>query len=262
MENLSKTVAETLIVVKEAAEFLQNPLEECSDGENPFTNIDILISDFLTRSLKKVVDVEVLSEEDVSIFKKPDDYFWLIDPIDGTMNFISGSPDVAISVALVDKDFNAIVSVVYLPFYDELFTATKNKGAYLNGERLGQTNSKLKIAAYGLPGDAPKRKESIVRALSLMIENNYVLRQSGSAVLDICYVSKGAWRAFFEEGLYVWDVAAANLIAQESGYQSFMSTQDKDFKCNYIVAEDEETLEEIKRFTDQTPTWDSAFKKA
>lgn len=251
MKNLPKTIAETSLLVKQASEFLKKPIEECSDGENPFTNIDILISEFLTESLKKIIDVDVLSEEEASSFTKPDDYFWLIDPVDGTMNFISGSPDIAISVALVDKEFNAIISVVYLPFYDELFTAIKNKGAYLNGKILNRTNSKLNIVAYGLPGDAPKRKDNITKALSLLIENNYVLRQSGSAVVDICYVAKGTWRAFFEEGLYVWDVAAANLIVEESGCRSFTSLPDKEFKCSYVTGEQVSVLNEIKSFIER-----------
>jgi len=252
MENLKKTADDTSILVKQASLFLKDPVEEFSDGENPSTNIDLLISEFLTESLKKIINVDVLSEEKASSFTKPDDCFWLIDPIDGTMNFISGSPDVAISVALVDKEFNAIISVVYLPFYDEMFTAIKNEGAFLNGKILNQLNSKLNIIAYGLPGDAPKRKESLVNVLGLLIQNNYVLRQSGSAVTDICRVAKGTWKAFFEEGLYVWDVAAADLIVQESGCRSFTSLPDKEFRCDYVVGEQEAVLNEIKILIDRS----------
>jgi myo-inositol-1(or 4)-monophosphatase len=248
VENLKTVIEDTSLVVKQASLFLNDPVEDISDGENPSTNIDVLISEFLTESLKKIINVDVLSEEEASNFIKPNDYFWLIDPIDGTMNFISGSPDVAISVALVDKFFNAIISVVYLPSYNEMFTAIKNEGAYLNGKILNRVDSKLNIVAYGLPGDAPKRKDNITKVLSLLIQHNYVLRQSGSAVVDICRVAKGTWQAFFEEGLYIWDIAAANLIVQESGRQSYTSLPDIEFKCDYVTGESNSVLNEIRSF--------------
>jgi len=246
MDNLKAIVNETSLLVKQASLFLKEPINELSDGDNPSTNIDVTISDFLTTELKNIVNVDVLSEEKVDCFEKSEEQFWLIDPIDGTMNFISDSPDIAISVALVDIDFNAIMSVIYLPFYDEMYTAIKNNGAFLNGKILNKTKAKLNIVAYGLPGDAPSRTDSIMNMLTFLIKNNYILRQSGSAVVDICRVAKGSWQCFFEEGLFVWDVAGANLIAQESGCQSFTSIPDIEFKCNYIVSEESSVFHEIK----------------
>lgn len=246
MKNLDQITSKASLVVKQASILLKDPISNVENNSNPSTNIDHKISEYLTQSLKEVIDLDVLSEEDSSVFSKSDKDFWLIDPIDGTMNFISNSPDVAISVALVDKTFEAIISVVYLPFYDELYTAIRNKGAFLNGVRLHSSPPQLDIAAYGLPGDASKSFEKIGKTIGQLVYKNYVLRQSGSAVVDICRVAKGVWSVFFEEGLYVWDIAAANLIALESNCQSHVEISEKTLRCNYVVSNNKDILIDIK----------------
>jgi myo-inositol-1(or 4)-monophosphatase len=233
MSQLEKIVNEVSILIKKVSRHLKEPIEEVIGENNPSTDIDAKISKILIGDLKKIINVEVLSEEDVPELSKENERFWVIDPIDGTMNFIVGSPDVAIAIALVDKSFNAIISVVFLPFYDELYTAIQGQGAYLNGNRIKYKKPKIDIISYGLPGDAAKRKDKITHSLGILIQDNYVLRQSGSATLDVCRVANGLWKAFFEEGLYVWDVVAADLIVKESGYKSFIR-HSKNYQCDYV----------------------------
>lgn len=245
-EDFKKNVEEVSQIVRDAALFLKQPIKKLKGDANPSTNVDKLISKFLTKSLKKIIDTDVLSEEEASEFSKPNSYFWLIDPIDGTINFISGSPDIAISVALVDREFNAVLAVVYLPHYDEMFTAIEKNGAFLNGKSLNKkTNPKLNIVAYGQASDASKHATKIAKVLDNLIKKKYVLRQSGSATIDICRVAKGTWKAFFEEGLFIWDTAAANLIVQESGRLTFTSTPDRNFKCDYIASEQKQAFYDI-----------------
>jgi len=237
MENAKGIIDEVSILMKQASLFLKEPIKKQTSLNNPSTDIDKKISKFLTKSLKKIINTDVLSEENVLGYSGKTETFWLIDPIDGTMNFISGSPDVAISVALVDKSFNAYIALAYFPYYNELYTAIQNKGAYLNGKKINHSKPKLKIISYGLSEDASKQKDKIVRILGKLIENNFILRQSGSATVDICRVAKGTWLAFFEEGLYVWDVAAASLIAKESGCVPLISSiSENNYKCNYLCS--------------------------
>ncbi|WP_374327215.1 inositol monophosphatase family protein [Azonexus sp.] len=247
MDDLETAVNEVSMLVKQASLFLRDSIKTFGEDKNPSTNVDILISDFLSDSLRRVVDVDVLSEESASSFNWTSERIWLIDPIDGTMNFIAGAPDVAISVALVDKNFNAVLSVIYLPFYDEVYTAIKNRGAYLNEKPINHEHPKLDIVAYGLPADASVRLDQIAKAITILIRNGYILRQSGSAALDICRVAKCTWKAFFEDGLYVWDVAAANLIALESGCSTFIALSGDSYQCNYISCNTETLLDEMKR---------------
>jgi myo-inositol-1(or 4)-monophosphatase len=246
MKDLENTVNDVSMLVKQASLFLKDSVRTFGEEKNPSTNVDILISDFLSSSLKHIIDIDVLSEESVSSFKWTSDHIWLIDPIDGTMNFIAGTPDVAISVALVDKNFDAFLSVIYLPFYDEIYTAIKNEGAFLNGKRIIHEIPKLDIVSYGLPGDASARIKQITKAITNLIRSGYVLRQSGSAAIDICRVARCTWKAFFEDGLYVWDVAAANLIALESGCSTFIVLSGEEYQCNYLSCNTETFLDELK----------------
>jgi len=234
------------LIVKQASLLLKEPIIRISDAQNPSTNVDVEVSDFLSDSLRKALDVDLLSEDALtkeSIFNKQ---CWIIDPIDGTMNFISGSPDVAISVALVDADLNAILSVVFLPYFDELYTASRGYGAKLNGKRLSTSSTGLNIISFGLSGNADKKVKSITLDIGRIISNGFVLRQSGSAAVDICRVAKGMWRGFFEKGLYIWDVVAADGIAREAGSVSDMAVNHENYECDYILSNSKVLHEKLK----------------
>ncbi|BFT69054.1 inositol monophosphatase family protein [Paenibacillus sp. P36] len=148
-----------------------------------------------------------------------EEYLWIVDPIDGTTNFVHGFPFFSVSIALAHKG-EIIVGVVYDPSRDELFVAEKGKGAYMHGKKTvvsldGQLSSSL--VATGLPADRngalPINLKGI-QALSPKVRN---LRIAGSAALHLAYVASGRLSGFWEIGLNAWDIAAGALLIQESG---------------------------------------------
>lgn len=148
-----------------------------------------------------------------------EEYLWIVDPIDGTTNFVHGFPFFSVSIALAHKG-EIIVGVVYDPSRDELFVAEKGKGAYMHGKKTvvsldGQLSGSL--VATGLPADRngalPINLKGI-HALSPKVRN---LRIAGSAALHLAYVAAGRLSGFWEIGLNAWDIAAGALLIQESG---------------------------------------------
>ncbi|KAJ3094969.1 Inositol monophosphatase 1 [Phlyctochytrium planicorne] len=148
---------------------------------------------------------------------------WIVDPVDGTTNFVHGFPFVAVSIALVEKKV-PIVGVVFNPILNELFTASKGNGAFMNGRRLPlfkpialeSLDTALLATEYGYDRDErmDKKLAGIRKALSLPSRG---IRSIGSAALEACYVARGALDAYWEGGVHAWDVAAAAIIVRESG---------------------------------------------
>jgi myo-inositol-1(or 4)-monophosphatase len=147
------------------------------------------------------------------------DYVWIIDPLDGTTNFIHGLPIYAVSIALSYKG-KIEQAVVYDPSRNDLFYATKGRGAFLNDKRL-RVSKRLRLqeslVGTGFPfrkGDNFKRYLKIVEEV---MQNTAGLRRPGAASLDLCYVAAGWYDGFFETGLSPWDCAAGSLIITEAG---------------------------------------------
>lgn len=232
--------------IKSAAEILKKPINHISDGANPTTDIDRQMSDYISECLSQAHNIPILSEEAIITLPANDQSCWIIDPIDGTMNFISGSPDIAISIALVDQTFSAQLAVVYLPLYDQLYTAIKGAGAQLNGSRLQKTATQLNTIALNLPANADERQQHIAATIKALVSNAYVLRQSGSAVLDICRVGLGMWRSYWQNGLFIWDVVAADLIAREAGCYSMLNKVNNNYEYNYLLAASNAQLSQLQ----------------
>ncbi|MDD9901504.1 MAG: inositol monophosphatase family protein [Alphaproteobacteria bacterium] len=139
---------------------------------------------------------------------------WIVDPLDGTTNFLHGIPHWAVSIAL-EKDGEIIAGVIYDPIKDEMFTAEKGVGALMNNRRLrvsGRENLADALLAVGSEKD-PAFAPEIVSLQG----NCSGIRRNGSACLDLCYVAAGRFDAYWERGLNAWDVAAGALIAKEAG---------------------------------------------
>ena len=142
---------------------------------------------------------------------------WIVDPIDGTVNFASGHPSVGVSIGFaVDGRIEA--GVIYAPFYDELFSARRGQGAFLNGNRMQCRNRddlKRSLVATGFPADRSDLKR-LVRRLELVLENCQDMRRLGACSIDICWIAAGRHEAYYES-VHPWDIAAAGLIAREAG---------------------------------------------
>lgn len=149
------------------------------------------------------------------------EYLWVVDPIDGTTNFVHGFPFFSVSIALAHKG-EVIVGVVYDPMRDELFVAEKGKGAYVHGKPMQVgTESQLgeSLLATGFPADQQYALPLNMKGLQALAPQVRNIRSGGSAALHMAYVACGRLSGFWEIGLNSWDLAAGSLLVSESGGQ-------------------------------------------
>jgi myo-inositol-1(or 4)-monophosphatase len=151
--------------------------------------------------------------------EKSNEWNWVIDPLDGTTNYLHGVPIWCISVALCHHQ-DAVLGVIYDPNRDELFSAVKGHGAFLNGERMtvsGQVNLRDSLLVTGFPYDDFGREEAYIGLFRHLMKETRGIRRLGSAALDLAWVACGRFEAFYEYGLNPWDVAAGCILIQEAG---------------------------------------------
>ncbi len=162
-------------------------------------------------------DHSVLAEE--SGASGQSDYQWVIDPLDGTTNFLHGFPQYAVSIALLHKGV-ATQAVIYDPSRNDLFTATRGRGAFLNETRLRvskRTRLKSALIGTGFPFRQFEHVDAYLKMLRDVIQNTAGLRRPGAATLDLAYVASGRLDGFWELGLSPWDMAAGALLITEAG---------------------------------------------
>lgn len=147
------------------------------------------------------------------------EYLWIVDPIDGTTNFVHGFPFFCVSIALAYKG-EVIVGVIYDPMRDELFVAEKGKGAYMHGKKglvSGEVDLASSILAVGFNPDRDFALPVNMKGLTALSGQVRSIRAGGSAALHLAYVAVGRLSGYYEIGLNAWDVAAGALIVEESG---------------------------------------------
>ena len=192
------------IIIRDFGEI--EKLQVSKKGPKDFvTKTDNKVEKILIEELSKSKkNYSFISEETGKIKNKDIENIWIIDPIDGTFNFFHGIPHFAISIAL--KSNNEIISgIIFDPIKDEMFFAEKNKGAYLNNQRMRVSNkSSLDHCLFG---------SNQKGALS----SNLNMRISGCASLDLAYVASGRLDGFFHNKINLWDIAAGVLMVEESG---------------------------------------------
>ena len=168
---------------------------------NSDKKVEKIIIEELTKSRKKF---SILSEEIGKINNSDKDNIWIIDPIDGTTNFLHGVPHFAISIALKSKD-EIVSGLIFDPIKNEMFYAEKNNGAFFNNKRMKVSKKKnLEECLFATGG----KKE-------IKLELN--TRKSGSAALDMAYVAAGRYDGYFQKNLNLWDIAAGIILVNESG---------------------------------------------
>ena len=215
--------------------------------------------DFVTASDKKVEkilieelqkarpDYSILSEE-IGQITKDEKLKWIIDPIDGTANFLHGIPHFAISVAL-EKDKEIICGIIYDPIKDEMFLAEKGNGAYLNNQRIRvSARSKLKECIIFTGGPRLNYKDRDLSLLEYKRFSSKVLtpiRKMGSAALDMAYVAAGRCDGFWPRNLNYWDIAAGIILVKEAG--GFVT----DFVGNDKFVENENILATNSRINEE-----------
>ena len=147
------------------------------------------------------------------------EHVWVIDPLDGTTNFIHGFPQYAVSIALMQRGV-VTQAVVYDPTRDELFTASKGRGAFLNERRIRvsrRTRIEESLIGTGFPYRQLDHLDDYLQLFKMVTERSAAVRRPGAAALDLAYVACGRYDAFFEFGLAPWDVAAGSLLITEAG---------------------------------------------
>ncbi|MDF2185330.1 inositol-1-monophosphatase [Grimontia hollisae] len=206
--------------IAKSAENADN-VETVQKGSNDFvTNIDKAAEQIIIDVIKKSYpEHNIVTEEAGVVTGKDKDYQWIIDPLDGTTNFVKRLPHFSVSIALRIKGRTEI-ACVYDPIRNELFSAQRGAGAQLNSKRIRVGTAKDlsgTILATGFPFKAKQHSEGFMKVLSALFIDCADFRRTGSAALDLCYVAAGRVDGFFELGLKPWDIAAGELIAREAG---------------------------------------------
>lgn len=173
----------------------------------------------LVQGLRTIISQSGFIAEEGTADSVKEEYIWIVDPLDGTTNFIHGLPVYSISIALMYKD-KLVLGVVYEINKDELFYAHKNGGAWLNDSSIHVSSiAKLNdsLLATGFPYHNFDRLETYLDLLAYFMKHTHGLRRMGSAAVDLAYVACGRFEGFFEYNLNPWDVAGGAFIVQEAG---------------------------------------------
>ena len=202
----------------EAAQFDISKMER--KGFNDLVSyVDKQAEQQLVEGLQKLLpEAGFITEEGTSSVQK-DEYNWIIDPLDGTTNFIHGLPVYSISVALLQRE-ELVLGVVHELNQDECFHAVKGGGAFCNQERISvsQVGSLAdSLIATGFPYHDFNKMQNYLQVLGRFMQHSHGVRRLGSAAVDLAYVAAGRFEGFFEFNLNPWDVAGGALIVQEAG---------------------------------------------
>jgi myo-inositol-1(or 4)-monophosphatase len=204
------------------------------------TDVDVAVERMFRRLIaERFPDHEVLAEELGGAAGTPAGACWIFDPIDGTTNYAHGIPIFCATVAL-EIDGVGQVAAVFDPNRQELFTAARGRGAFLNGRRLQVSPTRDLVDAVvvtGFPYDVHRRVDEIVGLFGAFVGRARAVRRLGSAAIDLCYVAAGRMDGFWETDLKPWDIAGGALIVAEAGGRiTNMDGQPFDSRVGQVLA--------------------------
>lgn len=228
---MSLDLAQALTAIEEIIDQIAQPLrdgfnqphEEATKSSNVdiVTETDKAIEAIILDEIKQRFPAHnIVGEETGEHIDGAADYYWYIDPIDGTTNFASGIPHFSTSIALTDGDVNPLVGVVFLPMTNDLYTAIRGGGAYLNGERLQVSTASTLIQSVlgsGFGYDKHTNPDNNLAQWAAFTTRVRGVRRIGSAAMDLAYVAAGCFEGFWEPSLNRWDVMAGLLLIEEAG---------------------------------------------
>lgn len=214
---------------------------------NFVSNIDHKSEQIIISAIEKAFPSHGFISEEFG-YKQGDEYTWIIDPLDGTNNFIHGYPHFAISIAI--QYHNQLEhGVIYNPISNELFFASKGRGAHLNNQRIrvNKTNKLEKaILSTGCPSHNPEVIDDFLGTFKNMMIKSVGVRRTGSAALDLAYVASGRLDGFWQAELKPWDIAAGALIVQEAGGITVdFNREDKFLTSGQIIATNFKLIDQI-----------------
>lgn len=226
MINLEELVEEVALIAKAAGKYIQGEQLGFSQGNVLEKGLHDLVS-YVDQEAEKLItsaliplilDAGFFTEEN-TIENKKKEYNWIIDPLDGTTNFVHSIPTFSVSIALTFQD-ELVLGVVYEINRDECFTASKGGGAYLNGDPISISSTSLlssSLLATGFPFRSHVYLDEYLAVLKILMQSTRGLRRIGSAAVDLAYVACGRFDCFFEFNLNNYDMAAGVLIVKEAG---------------------------------------------
>ena len=216
---------------------------EYKDDGSVVTPADLAMQNRLEKELKHhwpmydILGEEMMEDEQLAVINKAEankDWgYWCIDPLDGTNNYVAGLPFFAVSIALIINNQQQL-GLIYDPVRDEMFTAIKNQGAYLNDQRIGQSgdSSKMKLTENKpVVAEIDLKRLPEKLAIKLLTERIYASQRNiGSSAIDWCWMSVGRFDIYLHGGQKMWDYAAGSLIFREAGGYSISLDNDEVFR--------------------------------
>ena len=190
-------------------------------------------------------DWSFVMEESRPIENKNTKARFIVDPIDGTTNFMHGNPNFAISIAAEIND-RLEAAIIYSPITDEMFVAERGKGSFLNDKRIRVAARKKlseSILITGIPHLGRGNKELFIKEMDMIIPEVAGIRRSGSAALDLAWIAAGRYDIFWERGLSIWDIAAGVLLVREAGgFAKGIDGSDKDLWNGNIISGNDDII--------------------
>ena len=234
-------------ILKESEDFDINRTEK--KGLNDFVSyVDKGAEKMLVEKLSLLLPEAGFNTEEGTSVKKGLKYCWVIDPLDGTTNFLHGLHPFCVSIGLMEFD-EVIAGVVYEVSGNEIFSAWRDGGAWLNGRPIHVSKaSRLSdsLVATGFPYNDFKGLPQYLNLLNYLVKNTHGIRRLGSAAIDLAYVACGRFEAFYEYGLHPWDIAAGIILVREAGGQiSNFSGIEKNLTGEEIVAANSSVFSEV-----------------
>lgn len=245
VERLSKEVGAYILGEQHK---ISEQVVETKDLNSLVSYVDKEAEARIVKRLKELLPEAGFIAEEQTEQESDAEFTWIVDPLDGTTNFIHGIPTYATSIAL-SKGTELLLGVVYEVNQSECFSASKGNGAFLNGKPI-RVSSRPKLAdtllATGFPYYNFEHKDSYLKLISQLFESCRGLRRIGSAAVDLCYTACGRFDAFFEYSLQTWDIAAGIIIVQEAGGKvSDFSGGDDFFSGKEILASSYKVYDEL-----------------
>ncbi|MBN2010686.1 inositol monophosphatase [candidate division KSB1 bacterium] len=203
------------------------------------THVDLASEKAIIEIITAAFPDHIIMAEETGQTKAVSEYRWIIDPLDGTTNYIHGYPVSAVSIAL-ERGGEIILGVVYDPFRDEMFWAEKGSGSFLNDRKItvsSASNLEPCLIATGFPFKKKHALDVYLKAFSNIFQHVSGMRRAGAAAIDLAYVACGRFDGFWESLLKPWDMAAGTIIVREAGGKiTDFNNTDKFFETQTVVA--------------------------
>jgi myo-inositol-1(or 4)-monophosphatase len=245
---IEKAARETGAFIFQEAEGFDLSRTEVKGLNNFVSYVDKGAERMLVDKLSHILPEAGFLTEEGTIEKTGLRYCWVIDPLDGTTNFLHGLHPFAISIGLTEYD-EPVAGVVYEVSGNETFIAWKNGGAWLNGHPIHVSKAaKLSdsLIATGFPYSDFDRLDSYMKCLTWFCKNSHGIRRLGSAAIDLAYLACGRFEVFYEYGLHPWDIAAGTLLVREAGgHISDFSGNEKNLSGSEVVAANTAVYSEV-----------------